>query len=1300
MRGRKEALYWLLGLVLAFGGVTSVTAQVTFTEVASSVGLGTETFRGNTGHALGACWIDYNNDNWADLFVTNGHDEGTAHLYRNDISGSSTFTQVSDLLPTLPAAEQMGCVFADYDNDGDDDIYIFVDNEELLLHDENNKPDGPANVLLKNLWIENGEATVPGEPLFVDVAAAAGVADLADPSFGDYSGYRASTGGFFDYDRDGFVDLYVAHWQVEHGGDIPNKDRLFRNNGDGTFSDVTDSAAMNDGVTDTTMNRPALAAIAAHLDQDLWPDVYVVNVHDDDPYHNDFFYQNNTDGTFTEAAQQGTGASPGLGLHDGAGMGIDVSDVENDGDWDFYISDIVTNIIDSSNGNAFHTGNGDGTFADNSAVAAGVYGVNSWGVQFFDADLDGFEDLFVGGAAPEHGNLLYHNLGTDPPTFGDITATAGVSLDPNGVRGATTADYDNDGDIDLLLVNQAAPNTLQLYRNDYISTESSGVNNWIKVRLNSSVSNGTSIGALVKVRTAVGEPVMRRQFIGGNSTHSQEEMVAHFGVGAATELLRVQVIWPNGGFSEVFDVATNQTIEFDEANAATAMFTDVTAAAGVEYEHGYTGGIDGPKKRIGAGVAAGDFNNDGLPDLYVELGDINANVLLRNDGDGTFSEVTPTGGIDLGTHKGSGPTFGDIDGDGLLDLFVGGIDGDDPKFFKNLGGETFEEIPAGAGITSDRNTYSAAFADYNEDGLLDLALAHWDTGDNPCDVPCTGHLWANNGNLTFSDDDVAAGITGYETTDRSFSPNFTDWTGDGKLDLLMVGDFGTSQVFANDGDGTFTNVTDAIVITDQNGMGTAVGDYDNDLDMDWFVSSIYDPNDVIAKSGNRMYRNLGSGSFGLFDFEDATDEAGVRDGSWGWGGCFADFNNDRSLDLFHTNGFADPWDTDASRLFLNDGLGSFSEMAGPSLLNDTGEGRGIVCFDYDRDGDIDIFVSQNSDFTKLYRNDGANGNFLNISLRSRTRNVYGIGAKIYVTAAGETQLREMRAGSNFASQNPAEEHFGLGSAATASDIQVHWADGIVNHYSSANANQYLELKQFYDSIGLYAPERAVFFMKNTNSSGPGDMRVRYGSRNLIPITGDWDGNGIDTMGIYDPLTGEVNLRDTNDRTGTTAFSYVFEGGSTEFLPIAGDWDGDGVDTIGVYHTTLKEFRLRNDHSTGAPDITFVVTPAGTGWTPLAGDWDNDGVDTTGVYLADTGNFRLKNTNAAGAPDADFTFGPAAAGLQAFAGSWNGNSGDGVAVYDSTTAAFLLKNVGAAGAADFSFQLGPTNPWIPIAGVWN
>ena len=259
-------------------------------------------------------------------------------------------------------------------------------------------------MLLQNQWVENGGTTViPGQPLFVEVAAAAGVDDLADPGLGRrIPGYRATSGGFFDYDRDGFVDLYVTHWWTEFGGELPNKDRLYRNNGNGTFSEVTDSAGMNDGVTETG-HEPARSGD---------PDRRTIWIRISGRTSMSSTCTTTTRATTISSTRttptaplqrrlrRAPAPHPGLGLHDGAGMGIDVvGRGERRRLGLLRLRSWSATLIDSSNGNAFHTGNGDGTFADNSAVAAGIYGVNSWGVNFFDADLDGFEDLFVGGAS-------------------------------------------------------------------------------------------------------------------------------------------------------------------------------------------------------------------------------------------------------------------------------------------------------------------------------------------------------------------------------------------------------------------------------------------------------------------------------------------------------------------------------------------------------------------------------------------------------------------------------------------------------------------------------------------------------------------------------------------------------------------------------------------------------------------------------------------------------------------------------------------------------------------------------------
>ncbi|MDX1384550.1 MAG: VCBS repeat-containing protein, partial [Thermoanaerobaculia bacterium] len=268
--------------LLLTAGAATLGAQVSFTDVTADHGLDEFVYNGVGGHALGACWIDFDNDDWPDLFITNGFNK-SPHLYRNDLGGSGTFINADDLLPAFPNVEMMSCAFADYDNDGDDDIYIFTDNELELLHNEDNPPDGPPNILLKNMWAENGGELPIGGILFEDVTASAGLLDLPESPFGDYPGYRSTTGGWLDYDRDGFTDLYVAHWQTAHGGEETNKDSLYRNNGDGTFTDVSVESGIQPG-TDPTTYRPGLAFIAAHLDNDHWPDLYVINVHDESPY--------------------------------------------------------------------------------------------------------------------------------------------------------------------------------------------------------------------------------------------------------------------------------------------------------------------------------------------------------------------------------------------------------------------------------------------------------------------------------------------------------------------------------------------------------------------------------------------------------------------------------------------------------------------------------------------------------------------------------------------------------------------------------------------------------------------------------------------------------------------------------------------------------------------------------------------------------------------------------------------------------------------------------------------------------
>jgi hypothetical protein len=493
-------------------------------------------------------------------------------------------------------------------------------------------------------------------------------------------------------------------------------------------------------------------------------------------------------------------------------------------------------------------------------------------------------------------------------------------------------------------------------------------------------------------------------------------------------------------------------------------FVEVARAAGLDYEHGMDGGPVAEPHWMSGGVAAGDFDGDGWCDLYVVRGRLGPNLLFRNLGDGSFEEVGAAWGLALEGELGSGPTFADFDGDGRLDLLIGGVGGTPPRLFRNRG-TFFEQITAASGVVSVRDTFSSAFGDYDRDGDLDLFLAHWSFGST---LPLAPHLWRNDGGGRFEPVDWRVGIAQtYLARDLSFTPAFTDLDADGWPDLFVTGDFGTTQVFRNLGRGEDGEVRFAVatspVISDENGMGLAVGDVDGDLDLDVFVSSIWDPDGNAegnwGVTGNRLYRNRGDGGF-----DDATETAGVRAGFWGWGSCFADLDNDGDLDLFHTNGFqahgADDFHTDPTRLFLNRGDGRFSEHAEALGITDRGQGRGVVCFDYDRDGDVDLFIAQNGGPPLLYRNELPPGaHFLALRLVGVGPNREAIGARVIATAGGRRQLRELRAGSSYLSQDPALVHLGLGGATRADEVEIRWPDGQLEVYRDLAADRLHVLEQ-------------------------------------------------------------------------------------------------------------------------------------------------------------------------------------------------------------------------------------------------
>ncbi|MEM8680869.1 MAG: VCBS repeat-containing protein, partial [Planctomycetota bacterium] len=340
--------------------------------------------------------------------------------------------------------------------------------------------------------------------------------------------------------------------------------------------------------------------------------------------------------------------------------------------------------------------------------------------------------------------------------------------------------------------------------------------------------------------------------------------------------------------------------------------------AGVDYrQHNYEEAPNDDRQvYMTGGAAAGDYNNDGWVDLYVTRLDA-PDILFENQG-GTFVDVTTSAfGPNPMNIASNGAQWGDIDNDGDQDLYVTSIGTTGYQLYINDGNGQFSEqaVMRNAGVTGSDPHYgmSTSFGDYDLDGYLDIHTTEWreDAQIDYQDLPYNARLLRNAGASNpghYTDVTVAAGVAMDDVPingnplrfeAQSFSSRFTDLDRDGHPDLIVASDHRTSRLYWNNGDGTFLDGTVAAGVgTDEYGMGSTVGDFDGDGDLDWFVTSIDDDlYQVPQRDGNRLYRNEGNRVF-----TDATDDAGVRHGDWGWGASFVDFDNDGDWDIAHTNG--------------------------------------------------------------------------------------------------------------------------------------------------------------------------------------------------------------------------------------------------------------------------------------------------------------------------------------------------------------------------------------------------------------
>ena len=546
-----------------------------------------------------------------------------------------------------------------------------------------------------------------------------------------------------------------------------------------------------------------------------------------------------------------------------------------------------------------------------------------------------------------------------------------------------------------------------------------------------------------------------------------------------------------------------------------AGFTDVTSEAGVDYLqwNPLPGNLE--SMRITGGAAAGDVNGDGYPDLFVTRLDA-PDLLFLNDRSGAFVDASRSAGFDQSLPT-NGAALGDIDNDGDLDVYVTSV-GEKRHFLyinDGTGGFSEEGLSRNAAISTDQKHLgmSTALGDYDRDGYLDLHVTEWgNINYEPSQLYSHARVLHNVGPKQpgyFTDTTLKSGVflddyggyTPRESRDGvwTFTSTFADFDRDGHPDLAIVGDFHTSRLYWNNGDGTFRlapgpdTLNPSGIGTDENGMGSAIADFNGDGLLDWFVTSIFDPADPCQEhrcnwnaSGNRLYLNNGDRTF-----TDVTDATGVRDGGWGWGAAFFDYDNDGDQDLAMTNGmiaespFVEPFFDDPMKLWRNKGDGTFEEVAQQEGLTDTGAGKGLLTFDYDLDGDLDLFVVNNGDHPRLYRNDLDDANaFLKIKTQGTHSNRDGIGAFITLVAdpGGESQTRYITGGgTNYLSQSDMTVHFGLGQRdRPIHELTIDWPSGISQVYSDVALNQTLlavEPVPEPNSWGLLLLGAALFFSR-------------------------------------------------------------------------------------------------------------------------------------------------------------------------------------------------------------------------------
>jgi len=547
----------------------------------------------------------------------------------------------------------------------------------------------------------------------------------------------------------------------------------------------------------------------------------------------------------------------------------------------------------------------------------------------------------------------------------------------------------------------------------------------------------------------------------------------------------------------------------------------------------------------------GDYDNDGDMDIFVANNSEN-NFLYENNGNETFTKIAE-GEIVTDGGNSQGGSWGDYNNDGYIDLYVmNPIMGN--ALYRNNGDGTFNKITESVLVTDSMFTASANWGDYDNDGFLDLFVSTWSNLDNI--------LYHNNGDETFSKiiegDLVNDGGT-------SGAGNWGDYDNDGYVDLFVPNASGQNNfLYHNNGDGSFSKIIDGDIVNDGgNSAGSSWGDYDNDGDLDLFVSN---PNQI-----NFMYQNNGDGSFTKVTDGDIVNEIKTWEAS-SWG----DYDNDGDIDLFVANASSSSGN---NYLYHNNGDGTFLTMTEATLLKDNNQAISGTWADYDNDGFLDLFVARAQGLNNLlFHNEGNSNGWINIKLTGAVSNSSAIGARVKVNAiingSSTWQMQEVSGQTGYRSQNSLNVEFGFGDATIIDSIKVDWPSGIGQVYTDVAINQFMTITEPSPQIALSVDlldfnyvlvgETATDTVIVTNS-GTIDLNVLS-----ISIKGTDSSNFVvDTTSFFITPTSSLllDVSFTPDDTGSFSASLVIESnGGSASVALSGDGyeSGDDYGLVAYY----------------------------------------------------------------------------------------------------------------------------------------